>query len=70
MISVKIELGYADYIAAGALIWGGSVATIPLLADDDALFPRLRRYLHIYSEVGADLALPAFPGLPSTEDSR
>lgn len=64
------EPGYGNYIAAGTLIWGGSVATVPLLADDDALLPWLRRYLDLYGGIGADLALPALPGLPFTEDSR
>ena len=64
----ETEPGYADFIAAGALIWGGSVATLPLLADDDALLPWPRRCLDLYGGIGADLALPAFPGLPSTED--
>ena len=64
------EPGYGDYIEAGTLIWGASVATVPLLADDDALLRWLRRCLDLYGGVGADLALPALPGLPSTEDSR
>jgi len=59
---------YADYIAAGTLIWGGSVATLALLAADDPLLGWLRRCLALFGGVGADLVLPAFPGLSPTED--
>lgn len=64
------EPNYADYIAAGTLIWGGSIATVPLLAEDDPLIPWLRRCLDLFGGVGADLSLPAFPALTATEDHR
>lgn len=61
------EPGYADYIAAGAMIWGGSIATVALLPNSDELLPWLRRCLDLHGGVGAHLVLPAFPGLPPTE---
>ena len=57
------EAGYADFIAAGAMIWAGSIATVPLLSDDDELLGWLSRCLGLYAGVGAHLALPAFPSL-------
>lgn len=46
---------YADYIALGAFQWIASVATLPLLASDDAA---LRDWLHrgfdLYSGIGRD----------------
>lgn len=51
---------YADYAAAGAFIWAGSVATVQLLEPDDPLLLWLRRCLDLHGGVGASLALPGF----------
>ena len=58
---------YADYAAAGALIWAGSVATVTLLEPDDTVLSWLRRCLDLYGGIGASLALP---GLPAWPDGR
>jgi glutathione S-transferase len=39
------EPGYGDYMAIGALIWGGTVATLPLLDPDDSLREWVERML-------------------------
>jgi glutathione S-transferase len=54
---------YVDYIAAGAFIWAGSVATTALLPPGDDLLPWLRRCLALHGGVGADISLPGLPGL-------
>jgi glutathione S-transferase len=64
------EPDYADYTAASALIWGGSVATTPLLPDDDTLLPWLRRCLDLHGGVGAALVLQGLPALPPSAVSR
>ena len=48
---------YADYVAIGAFIWGGAVATLPLLADDDPLLDWIRRSLRLHDGVGEGRAL-------------
>jgi len=44
--------GYADYIAAGFLLWPASVATLPLLAADDSLLPWFARIQDLYDGLG------------------
>ncbi len=51
---------YADFIAAGAFIWAGSVASLKLLEADDPLFEWLGRCLDLYDGVGSSLSLPGF----------
>src|SRR5690606_24786493 len=51
------EPSYADYMAASAFIWGGTMATTALLTEDDHLLPWLRRCLHLHGGVGAGLKL-------------
>ncbi len=50
--------GYADYCLAALFIWGGSVATLPLLAANDPLRPWLDRCLALHDGIGHGLALP------------
>lgn len=49
---------YADYIALGAFIWAGSVATLPLLEADDTLLPWIERGLDAYGGIGRVNAMP------------
>lgn len=49
---------YADFIAAGAFIWAGSVATLKLLEADDPLLEWLGRCLDLYNGIGSSLSLP------------
>ncbi len=58
---------YADYVAAGAFIWAGSVATVELLEANDPLVPWLRRCLDLHDRIGASLSLP---GLPAPSDQN
>lgn len=60
------EPAYADYIAAGAFIWAGSVATIELLPPEDDLLPWLGRCLALHGGIGANLILPGLPSLNSS----
>jgi glutathione S-transferase len=55
---------YADYIALGAFHWAASVATLPLLAPDDALRAWLDRGFALYGGMGQDARInPLFePG--------
>ena len=50
--------GYADFIAIGAFIWAGAVATVDLLERDDPLLDWVDRCLSLYGGIGASLALP------------
>jgi len=50
--------GYADFIAIGAFIWAGAVATVDLLERDDPLLEWVGRCLSLYGGIGASLALP------------
>ena len=52
--------GYPDFIAIGAFIWAGAVATVELLDSDDPLLDWLDRCLNLYGGIGASLALPGF----------
>ncbi len=52
---------YADYIAAGAFIWAGKVATVELLEAGDYLLPWLRRCLDLHEGIGTSLSLPGLP---------
>jgi glutathione S-transferase len=46
---------YTDYIALGALLWVGSVSTLPLLArDDEVMCAWLERGLELYGGIGRD----------------
>jgi glutathione S-transferase len=45
---------YADYIALGAFLWAGSVATLPLLAHDDSLRAWLDRGFDLYGGLARD----------------
>jgi glutathione S-transferase len=45
---------YADYIALGALLWVGSVSTLPMLAHDDTLRAWIDRGLDLYGGLGRD----------------
>jgi glutathione S-transferase len=49
--------GYADFIAIGAFIWGGSVATIDLLERDDPLRDWLDECLDLYGGIAGSLPL-------------
>jgi glutathione S-transferase len=49
--------GYADYIAAGALLWPASVLTVPLLRSDDPLLPWLHRVQDLYGGLGRESPL-------------
>jgi glutathione S-transferase len=55
---------YADYIALSAFHWAASVATLPLLAPDDALRAWLDRSFALYGSMGQDARInPLFePG--------
>lgn len=53
---------YADYMAAGAFIWAGSVATANLLPGEDALLSWLNRCLALYG--GKPPSLPGLVDLP------
>lgn len=44
--------GYADYIAAGVLLWAASVTTIPLLAADDPVVAWLERVRDLHGGLG------------------
>jgi glutathione S-transferase len=44
--------GYADYIAAGYLLWPASILTIPLLQSDDPLLPWFDRVRALYDGLG------------------
>lgn len=59
--------GYADFIAIGAFIWAGAVATPDLLECDDPLLEWLDRCLSLYGGIGGSLALP---GLGRIEQGR
>ena len=59
--------GYADFIATGAFIWAGAVATVDLLERDDPLLEWLDRCLCLHGGIGASLALP---GLGRTGQGR
>lgn len=48
---------YADFIAAGAFIWAGSVATIHLLEADDPMLEWLDRCLGLFGGIGSALSL-------------
>ena len=50
--------GYADFIAAGALIWAGTVTTLHLLEDIDPLLEWLDQCLSLYGGIGSSLSLP------------
>lgn len=54
--------GYADFIAIGAFIWAGAVATVDLLERDDPLLEWVDRCLSLYGGIGASLALPGLGG--------
>jgi glutathione S-transferase len=43
---------YADYVAAGGLLWPASVTTLPLLRSDDPLVPWLARIQDLHGGVG------------------
>ena len=49
--------GYADFIAIGAFIWGGSVATIDLLEPDDPLREWLDECLNLYGGIAGSVPL-------------
>ncbi len=49
---------YADFIAIGAFIWAGSVASLPLLEQDDPLLSWVDRSLGLYGGIGTSLELP------------
>ncbi|WP_437670972.1 glutathione S-transferase N-terminal domain-containing protein [Sorangium sp. So ce131] len=51
--------GYADYIAAGFLLWIAVVATAPLLKGDDPLLPWLARVQDLYGGLGRAVSLRA-----------
>jgi glutathione S-transferase len=44
--------GYADYITAGALLWVASVATLPLLKEDDPVVGWFERVRDLYDGLG------------------
>jgi glutathione S-transferase len=48
------EPNYADYIVLGAFIWVSSVATLPLLAADDALRAYIERGFDLYGGLARD----------------
>jgi glutathione S-transferase len=45
---------FADYIVLGAMIWVGSVGTLPMLAHDDSLRPYIERGLDLYGGLARD----------------
>jgi glutathione S-transferase len=45
---------FADYIALGAFVWAGSVATVPLLQADDPLRSYIERGLDLYDGLARD----------------
>ena len=49
--------GYADFIAIGAFIWAGTVASLDLLEPDDPLLEWLDRCLGLYGGIGACMPL-------------
>ena len=57
---------YADYIAAAAFIWAGSVATVDLLGEDVPLLGWLGRCFALHGGIGEALSLPGLPGLHSS----
>lgn len=59
------EPGYADFIAAAALIWAGSVCTTRLLEQDDPVLAWFERCLALAGDVGLDLAFPGLMRAPS-----
>jgi glutathione S-transferase len=50
---------YADYVAAGGLLWPASVTTLPLLRSDDPLMPWLARIQDLYDGLGHKSAMSA-----------
>lgn len=52
---------YADFMAMGAFIWAGTVATLPLLEEDDPLLSWIGRSLGLYGGIGEGLALKGIP---------
>lgn len=56
---------YADYVAAGAFMWAGSVATLELLEASDPVLPWLRRCLDLHDRIGTSPSLPGLPTLSS-----
>jgi len=59
------EPGYPDFIAAAALIWAGSVCTIPLLEQDDPVLTWFERCLALAGDVRPNLVFPGFMRAPS-----
>lgn len=57
------EAGYADFIAAAALIWAGAVCTALLLEPGDPVLTWFGRCLEFDATTGSDLT---FPGLPDS----
>ena len=55
---------YADFVAAGAFIWAGTVATLQLLERDDPLLEWLERCLSLCGGIGTLLALPGLGRTP------
>lgn len=53
---------YADYIALGGLLWIAGVATVPLLAHDDALLAWWQRGLDLYDGLARDARLRPLAG--------
>ena len=50
--------GYSDFIAIGAFIWAGAVATAELLEREDPLLEWIDRCLDLYGGIGTTLPLP------------
>jgi glutathione S-transferase len=50
---------YADFIGLGMFIWAGSVATLPLLADNDPLIEWIKRGLDLFEGIGRRVRFPA-----------
>jgi glutathione S-transferase len=50
---------YADYLALGAFLWVGGVATLPLLARDDTLRAWIDRGFDLYGGLGRDSRMKA-----------
>lgn len=55
---------YADFMAMGAFIWAGTVATLPLLEEDDPILSWINRSLRLYGGIGEGLILKGIPPRP------
>lgn len=49
---------YADFVAIGAFLWAATVASSPLLKEDDPLLSWIDRSLALYGGIGKSLRLP------------